>query len=153
MEHLLANTGLIAILTAICIKSGITKELIIVLIISMILDYASGMIAAGITGQLNSRKGIFGILKKISYIVLFAVTILMDYLIFNIGEKIGYEVKITCTFSLLFIIWLILNELISIIENVARMGVELPMFIKKLLKLLKNKTIELTDFDNKNQNS
>ena len=33
------------------------------------------------------------------------------------------------------------------------MGVELPMFIKKLLKLLKNKTIELTDFDNKNQNS
>ena len=36
-------------------------------------------------------------------------------------------------FGLLVIIWLILNELLSILENAGRMGVNLPSFLVKVL--------------------
>ena len=36
--------------------------------------------------------------------------------------------------------WLIINECISIIENVARMGVDIPPFLETITKRLKNVT-------------
>lgn len=39
------------------------------------------------------------------------------------------------------IIWLIINELISILENVAALGGPVPVFLAKLLARLKN-TVE-----------
>ncbi len=41
-------------------------------------------------------------------------------------------------FGLLVTVWFIINELISILENVGRMGAELPDFLKKALSELKN---------------
>jgi len=41
-------------------------------------------------------------------------------------------------FGLLITIWLIINELLSILENAGRMGVTLPLFLLKLLAELKD---------------
>lgn len=41
-------------------------------------------------------------------------------------------------FGLLVIIWLILNELLSILENAGRMGVNLPSFLVKVLSDMQN---------------
>ena len=40
--------------------------------------------------------------------------------------------------------WFIINELLSILENVGRMGTELPEFLKRVLSELKN---DLDDTD------
>lgn len=41
-------------------------------------------------------------------------------------------------FGLLVIIWLILNDLLSILENAGRMGVNLPSFLVKVLSDMQN---------------
>ena len=40
-------------------------------------------------------------------------------------------------FGLLVAVWLIINEMISILENLSKLGVPIPGFLKVLLKKLK----------------
>ncbi len=70
------------------------------------------------------------------YIVLVAISI--DYLIFKFAKEIGLEIGANTVFGLLVSVWFIINELISILENVGRMGTELPEFLEKVLAELKN---------------
>ena len=46
------------------------------------------------------------------------------------------------------IVWLIINELISILENVAAMGSPVPGFLQKLLGKLKNAVEKKTEDEN-----
>ena len=66
------------------------------------------------------------------------VAISIDYLIFKFAQEIGVEFGANTIFGLLVSIWFIINELISILENIGRMGTELPEFLKKVLAELKN---------------
>ena len=45
-------------------------------------------------------------------------------------------------FGLLITLWFVINELLSILENVGRMGVMLPDILYKVLTELKNNTEE-----------
>ena len=84
----------------------------------MVIDYISGMLAAKKEAYENPGN--------------------IDYLIFKYAEEIGLEFGSHTVFGLLVTIWFIINELISILENVGRMGAELPDFLKKVLSDLKN---------------
>lgn len=66
------------------------------------------------------------------------VAVSIDYLIFKYAEEIGLEFGSHTVFGLLVTIWFIINELISILENVGRMGAKLPGFLKRVLSELKN---------------
>ncbi len=127
-------TAIIAGVFAYC---GIVAIPLLVLIVVMIIDYATGLVSAYITSQLNSRIGIVGIVKKISYLGLVAVGMVADYIIYSALSQIGINIDL----GYLIVIWLIINELISILENLAEIGVPLPTFITKLIKRLKN-TVE-----------
>lgn len=137
-------TGIIA-----AIAAGVSAYLkiitipIIVLIIAMIIDYGSGMAAAYNDCELSSKKGIKGILKKIGYLALVCVGILIDYILYSALSQIGIENPITMVFGLLIAIWLIINELISILENLNRLGVPVPDFLLKFISKLKI-TVEKT---------
>jgi phage-related holin len=48
-----------------------------------------------------------------------------------------------CFFGTLVTVWLILNEVVSILENLSEVGVPLPSFLKKITEKLK-KTAEQT---------
>ena len=61
------------------------------------------------------------------------VAISTDYIIFRIIKELGISYQTNTMFGLLVIIWLILNELLSILENAGRMGVNLPSFLIKVL--------------------
>ena len=50
-------------------------------------------------------------------------------------------VAITMLFGLIVTVWLIINELISILENLARIDVPIPAFLTKIIEKLKT-TIE-----------
>ena len=110
----------------------------------MALDYVTGLVSAGIHGELSSRVGIMGIVKKLLYLVLVAVGGCVDWLVLSGLSAVGIEFHVSFAFGLIITIWLILNELISILENLGEIeGFPLPGFLTKLLAKLKG-TVEET---------
>ena len=108
-----------------------------VLIFVMIVDYISGVSAAWKKGELNSRIGLVGIIKKLSYLALVVVGCTLDYLITMISDKVAGDEITVKAIGLVVICWLIVNELISILENVAKAGGPVPPFLLPLLARLK----------------
>lgn len=109
-----------------------------VLVAAMLVDYVTGMAKAWGAGQLCSRTGVRGILKKVGYLVLMGVAGVSDWLLRYGLEQIGVTVELKFMMAAVVIVWLIVNELISILENVAAMGGPVPPFLRKLLEKLKN---------------
>ncbi len=119
---------------------------VIVLICFMVLDYITGITVAWINKELSSRIGIIGIIKKVFYLIMIGVGMGADYIITRGFAEIGISVDYTYAVSMIITIWLIINELISIMENVAKVeGKTIPPFIKKLLERLKNVIEEKTE--------
>jgi toxin secretion/phage lysis holin len=116
---------------------------LLVLLGVMVLDYISGISAAWVNRQLSSRIGLIGIVKKVSYLLIVAVGMALDYLIAMLGGRFGVQIHDNYFVGLLVIIWLIINECISILENADEMGLPVPEFIKKLLARLKRHTDEI----------
>ena len=140
MENFWTKTGIAAAVSFLSIKSGLKTEFLIIWIIAMVLDYVSGVIAGAILGELDSKKGILGIVKKLGYILILCVAVLVDLLLANCGEQLGLNLGISCTFSILVIVWLTLNELLSITENISKMGIPLPSFLQKAIKSIQDQT-------------
>lgn len=119
---------------------GIVAVPVTVLVFAMIIDYITGMISAWHSSELSSKKGIFGIIKKTSYLALVCVGMGVDWLIYSGIKQVGIDLDYTIFFGLLVTIWLIINELISILENLGSIGVPLPKFLFAVIKRLKNHT-------------
>lgn len=128
-------------------KFGLICPSLTLLFLLMIIDYISGMLAAKKEGMehpndaqygWSSKKSIIGIYKKVGYILIVLVAISTDYIIFKIINELGISYQTNTMFGLLVIIWLILNELLSILENAGRMGVNLPSFLVKVLSDMQN---------------
>ncbi|MDO4458497.1 MAG: phage holin family protein [Clostridia bacterium] len=112
-------------------------ELIIplcVLIITMCLDYLTGMAKAYVNAELSSRLGIKGIVKKVGYIVLIACAACADYITHSMLGNPRFSVAVLVN------IWLIINELLSILENLSAMGVPVPKFLTEITEKLRLKT-------------
>lgn len=121
----------------------------LVLIIVMIIDYITGMAQAYVSHTLNSRIGVVGIIKKISYITAVAVGIVADYLISSALTQVGIDIKINYCIGMIVTIWFIINELISVLENLAEIGIPLPNFLVSIVKRLKVVVENKTDEDKK----
>lgn len=118
-----------------------------ILIVVMIIDYATGMTSAWKSGELESKTGLIGILKKVSYLVLVAVGGVVDYLISAGLAAANVEISITYCCGLIVCVWLIINELISILENLAELGTPIPKFLVNIVRRLKNTVENKTDTD------
>lgn len=110
---------------------------LIVLAIVMLADYITGLAQAWVSGTLCSRIGIIGIVKKVAYLFIVGVAVVVDWIIQTAATKAGLDFGGFYMFGLLVTIWLVLNECISILENVAELGAPLPGFLVKLLEKLK----------------
>jgi toxin secretion/phage lysis holin len=140
--------GIISVLgTWISNRFGLLLPALGLLIFLMMTDYISGLLAAKKESYenpynceygLSSKKSILGIYKKIGYMLTILVTVCIDYLIYKFAKEIGLEIGTNTIFGLLVTVWFIINELISILENVGRMGTEIPNFLRKILAELKN---------------
>ena len=115
---------------------------LIVLGTVMVVDWFTGMAGASATGKLSSRVGVIGIIKKLCYLALVVVGGVIDYLINSALVSIGISLQINYCFGMIITVWLIINELISILENLGEMGVPLPGFLTSMIKTLKNKVEE-----------
>lgn len=127
---------------------GIVAIPIMILVFAMIVDYITGMSAAWYNSELSSKKGIKGIVKKISYLALVVVAMIIDWLIAQGLQQINIDMHYSVFFAVLVAVWLIINELISTLENLSRIGVPIPNFLTKIINRLKN-TVDESE-ENKN---
>ena len=104
------------------------------------------MVKAWRTRELSSRIGVDGILKKVGYMVLVVVAMGVDYLIYSGLTAVNVPLPCQLWFGMLVTIWLIINEMISILENLGNIGVPIPAFLRKIIGRLKN-TVEKTEIE------
>lgn len=118
-------------------KLGILYPVLAVLVAVMVLDQLTGLTAAGYNGQLKSRKGIWGIVKKLLYGVIVAIAIICDWTIITVADQLGIVIPLSTFFGMATSIWLIFNELISIGENLIKLEMGLPPFLVKFVNKFK----------------
>ncbi len=120
---------------------GILYIPVMLLVGCNVLDYITGLIAATYRSEdgITSYKSIRGIFKKISMWLLVVVGAVVDALISYTTNTFGWTLKISFLIAAIVAVWLVLNELISIIENLKDIGVPIPKFLLPLVKNIKKK--------------
>ena len=123
-----------AILAMLCTIAGFLfgemNGLIVTLIVLIVLDYISGVIAAIVEKKLSSEIGAQGIAKKVFMLLIVAVANIVDI------NVIGGESHVLKSVTVVFYI---ANECISLLENAGQLGVPVPKKLMDVLKQLKDK--------------
>lgn len=125
MKYVISNVISVILTFLIYFLGGLDialKSLLIVIVI----DYATGILSAIYNKQINSKVGFKGILKKFSYLLIIALSVIID----NILGQSG-------TVRTLVIYFFVANDGISILENVAEMNIPLPPKLLETLEQLK----------------
>lgn len=125
MKYVISNVISVILTFLIYLLGGLDialKSLLIVIVI----DYATGILSAIYNKQINSKVGFKGILKKFSYLLIIALSVIID----NILGQSG-------TVRTLVIYFFVANDGISILENVAEMNIPLPPKLLETLEQLK----------------
>lgn len=108
---------------------GGLNSMVVALLVLIVIDYITGMIAGWMTGVLSSSKGFEGIIRKI--IILIVVVI---------AHQLDAACSMPDTFKTMVVFAYLGNEGISIFENIDRMG-----YGKYIPEFLKVKLIQLRD--------
>lgn len=105
---------------------GAWSDALAALVVAMLIDYVSGVIAAYINPalSLNSQRGFRGILKKIMILLLVSLGHVLDT---------AMHQQIICIAVTYFFIG---NEGLSIVENAAKAGVPIPTKLRDQLEQL-----------------
>ena len=117
------SAGLVSIATFLFGSPDVWLKMLLLMVI---VDYISGVVAAWMAGKLNSKIGFLGILKKVMYFFVVVVAHCID----AVTGADGVMRNLTIGF-------LIANEGISILENTARCGVPWPQKLKDVLEQLR----------------
>lgn len=105
--------------------------LLTILLVFMVTDYISGVVAAGYEGKLSSKVGYLGIARKVMILVIVAMAHLVDT---ALGDA--------HLFRDAAIFFYLSNELLSLLENAGRMGAPIPPFMQKAIAVLRGKSGE-----------
>ena len=123
MKHSISLcSGLSLSLTSIIYLLGGIDIALKSLLLVMILDYITGVISATYNKKLNSKVGLKGILKKVFYLLIVALSVILDNIMGDTGA-----------IRTLVIYFFVANDGISILENASEMNIPLP---KKLIETL-----------------
>ncbi|EAG9729399.1 holin family protein [Listeria monocytogenes] len=108
---------------------GEVDLLVKVLVCFIVADYISGLLASGYLGELSSKMGFKGIAKKIAILILVAIAHQIDLILGTHN---------TTRDAVIF--FYLANELISILENIVRMGMKVPEVLKNLILIFDSKS-------------
>ena len=111
-------------------------------------DYITGILASKRRNELvTSDKGLWGIVKKIGMWILVGLGWAMDVLINYTSQYVGLSIKLPFVVATIVAVWLIGNEIISILENLLDIGVAMPPFLMPLAKMIKGQVGDKTKMD------
>lgn len=105
-----------------------TKILSIIVVVILILEMLSGVLAAIKNKELDSTKFREGLLSKSGYFVQIALVFLVSIMI-----SMPYLLYAD-------LLWIACSEGVSVLENLSRMGVPIPDFVKNVLGKTKQNT-------------
>lgn len=114
--------------------------LVWILIAVMTIDYVTGLICGALgkstkteSGYLASHAAFLGLLKKALIILVVLLSYFLDEAVSK-GAGIQFEAVMGAT-----CLWFIASEGMSVLENVASMGVPVPKILLKLLEVMRSK--------------
>lgn len=110
--------------------------LIHILLVFVIIDWLTGWAAAWINGELRSRVGYYGIARKVAIFLLVMVSHFADMVLGGLPF-----------FQNTVIFFYLANELLSIIENVGRMGVPIPQVFRGAIEEFNKRSGEGSEKD------
>ena len=110
-------------------------------VVAIVLDLTTGLIKAKATGEgWSSKKGSKGFWKKIALLVAFGFGIFLDTFIPYALRIISIDLPFNSPFALVIGVYIILNESISVCENLYEINPHtLPKWIKSLLSSANDK--------------
>ncbi len=111
---------------------GDCDGVLMALVMFVVVDYITGVIAAAVRHELSSEVGFKGICRKIIIFLIVGIANILDVHIISKGAVLR-----TAT-----IFFYVSNEGLSIIENASQIGVPIPERLKKMLKQLHDKSEE-----------
>lgn len=119
--------------------TGLPPVLLILLII-MSLDYATGIVT-GLMGKsrktehggLSSKAALNGLLRKLMLLAIVALAYLLDWAV-TAGAGLDFAAVSGAT-----CLWFIASEGISVVENAADMGVPIPQILLHALEIMRGR--------------
>lgn len=119
-------TAVFAILSALL---GVLAIPVILMVLCNIIDYATGLMASKYRKEdINSYKSIKGIFKKVAMWLLVVVGAVIDQMLLYASDAVGLSLPFSFLIACIVALWIICNEIISILENIQDMGVKIPAF-------------------------
>ena len=127
---------------------------VLLMVAANIIDYITGLAAAPYRkdGGISSYKSIRGITKKVAMWLLVVVGAIVDQLIVYTTEQFGWSFPVSFLVACLVAVWIICNELISILENIKDIGVVIPRWLLPLLKHIKSQAEDIGHTEEDEQN-
>ena len=145
---------LTAIISTLMNILGILAVPVFLMVGCNIIDYITGCVASKYRDEeLNSYKGIRGIIKKVCMWLLVLIGSWMDMLINYAAQDIGSDLKLNFIVATVVCVWIVVNEIISILENMIDIGVDLPPFLLPLAKRIKNSVENKTGIEEESSNA
>ena len=125
---------------------GILYVPVLILVCCNVIDYATGLVAAKYREEsVNSYKSIKGIAKKICMWLLVAIGAMLDWLLSYAADTVGISIGLNFVVASVAAVWLIANEIISILENIKDIGAPLPPFLMRLAENVKSQAEKRPD--------
>ena len=142
MENINAfKAALTAFCTALTALWGWFGWVVVAWIVCMIIDYLTGSAAALRAGEWSSKTARDGIWHKLGSAVAVMVAAILDIVIGHLLANVpGVELPFAYTVLLcpLVVIWYILTEAGSIIENAGALGAPVPAWLTKMIAALES---------------
>lgn len=135
--------GITAIGSLISSVLGVLYLPVLLMVACNVIDYATGLMAAPQRGErISGKKSLRGIAKKVCMWLLVVVGAIVDALIKHACTVAGIDLHIDFLVACVVTIWIICNELLSILENISDIGVPLPPFLRPLIETIRKQTEE-----------
>ena len=142
---------LIIIISTIMDFLGILAIPVFLMVGCNIIDYITGLMASPYRSQdINSYKSIRGIGKKVGMWLLIVVGAIIDQTLLYTSDMVGIRMPFTFLVACIVALWIICNEVISILENVKDMGVNIPGFLEPLVRHIKSQVEEMGEQQERN---
>ena len=90
-------------------------------------------------------------MKKVCMWLLVVVGAVIDQLLLYASQTVGITLPFTFLVACIVAIWIICNEIISILENIKDMGVTIPAFLIPLVTHVKSQVEDKVNMDNKEE--
>lgn len=106
--------------------------LINLLLLLVVVDWLSGWAAAWMRGELKSRVGFKGIIRKVTIFVVVAIAHFIDQ---ALGSLRYFQDAV--------VFFYLANELLSVIENMGKMGLPMPDILRNAVQIFESKKAPL----------